>query len=63
VVHAGSFAIPNKVALIHGPAGVECAAVARVFNDLGVLGNGDARILHRGTAGTSVSNFIALSGE
>jgi hypothetical protein len=64
----------NKVALIQGLAGVECAAVASAIKDMGAVWNRLAalleasqndggRFVHRRTAGTSVSNFIALSGE
>jgi hypothetical protein len=53
----------NKVALIHGIAGVECAAVACTFIDLGGAGNDDSGFVHRWVIGTSVGNFIALSGE
>jgi hypothetical protein len=63
-VNAGFF-LPsnNKVALIQGLAGVECAAVACAFVVWGGAGNGEGSFVHRGTSGTSVGNFIALSGE
>jgi hypothetical protein len=53
----------NKVALIQGFAGVECAAVACAFVVRGGAGNSEGGFVHRGTTGTSIGNFIALSGE
>jgi hypothetical protein len=53
----------NKVALFQGLAGVECAAVARTFKDLGVAVENRGRFVHSSAAGTSVGNFVALSGE
>jgi hypothetical protein len=63
-VNAGFF-LPsnNKVALIQGHAGVECAAVACAFVDVGGAGNSEGSFVHRRTTGASVGNFTALSGE
>jgi hypothetical protein len=64
----------NKVALIQGLAGVECAAVASAIKDMGAVWNrlgalldasqnDGGRFVHRSNTGTCVGNFIALSGE